>query len=804
MSRRRSSLAVGIVASALLGIGAAAHAQTSSNMTLLGHLDSYPAYSDIWGYTDPLGREYAIMGTRQGTTIVNVTDPATAYETGFIAGAGSAWRDMKTYGHYAYVVTEGGGGMDIVDLSDPENPVELTPYTGFSSAHNIYIEEATARAYPCGTNNAQGFWILDLSDPEHPVPVGSYAASYVHDLYVRDNVGFLAEINAPSFSIFDLTNPTAPLRLAGPVTYPGAFTHNTWLTDDGKYMLTTDERVGGHVRIWDIQNFLSISQVAEYQAPVTGSIVHNVTVRGDRAYVSYYSEGVRVVDIAQPDAPSEVGFYDTWAGSSGGYNGAWGVYPYLPSGHVLVSDIETGLYVFSVDDNLGKVLGTITESSTGLPLANVDVELVEPQVATTSSSSGSYALSAPPGTFTLLAHREGFFDSEQSVTLQACCETTVDIELVRMPSADVTGTIRGEDPSKTTSLLAAAEITLVGTGYAATSVADGSFLLPEIPLGTYAMRVVRAGYGASEVPITVIEGGTSEDVLLEASPWYDNADSDLGWSLLDPDDTAITGQWIRAVPVPSGGGDVQPGVDATPDASGGLCFVTGNASGPGAALGEADVDGGKTTLTSPAWDLSGLDDPQVAYSRWYVNQAGANPGTDVFTVQISDDDGGSWVTLETLSADATPWTRRVFRVLDYVTPSAQVRVRFVADDSDPGSLVEAVIDDIEYWGASATAVDPPADAPVTGTIRLEAYPNPFNPTTQLRFELRRAARVRLDIHDLRGRRILQLIDRELEAGVHVERWDGHDAGGHPVASGVYVATLQVGGDSSSQKLVLAK
>jgi choice-of-anchor B domain-containing protein len=337
-------------------IGSPSSAQISDNMTLLGSLQEYGQYSDSWGYTDPTGREYAIVGTVAGTTIVNVTNPATSYETGFIPGPASTWRDMKTYDRYAYIVSEGGGGMQIVDLNDPENPQPLTSYLGFTTAHNIYIEEATARAYVCGANNARGFHVIDLTNPTQPQALGSYTTTYVHDLYVRDNIATIAEIYEGTFSILDVTNPANPVLLAGPISYPGSFTHNAWLTGNGDYLLTSDEVVGARVRIWDVRNLAGISQVGSYQAPVADSIVHNVIVRGNLAYISYYSEGVRVIDVSDPTLPEEIGYYDTWTGPSGGYNGAWGVYPFFPSGNIVVSDIESGLFVLSLDSG-GPITG---------------------------------------------------------------------------------------------------------------------------------------------------------------------------------------------------------------------------------------------------------------------------------------------------------------------------------------------------------------------------------------------------------------------------------------------------------------
>ena len=92
-------------------------------VVLLSKVDTGADYNDIWGYTAPDGREYAIIGTTAGTYFYNATDPTAPYEVAYISGPTSMWRDMKTWSHYAYIVTEGGGGMQIVNLANPDNPV---------------------------------------------------------------------------------------------------------------------------------------------------------------------------------------------------------------------------------------------------------------------------------------------------------------------------------------------------------------------------------------------------------------------------------------------------------------------------------------------------------------------------------------------------------------------------------------------------------------------------------------------------------------------------------------------------------
>jgi hypothetical protein len=352
--------------------------------------------------------------------------------------------------------------------------------------------------------------------------------------------------------------------------------------------------------------------------------------------------------------------------------------------------------------------------------------------------------------------------------------------------------------------LADARVELVGTGYAATSDAAGAWSIPLVPIGDYGMRVSRNGYGHNELPLAVVNGGSAQGILLSPSSSYLDGSDAGGWTVGEPGDTAVRGLWVRAAPVPSGGGSVQPGEDHSPDSVDNLCFVTGNAAGPSSSIGTEDVDGGFTTLVSPILDLSGLVDPYVAYSRWYVNEAGGAPGSDLFTVEIKGD-GPNWTLLEQLGNDATPWQHVSFHIADFINPpSATVQLRFIADDANTGSIVEALVDDLELYDLRDPIIAAPR-APRLDASRIRSVaPNPFNPSTRIQFQLAERGRVRLSIVDLRGRRVATLLDEVREPGVYSTKWTGSDARGRQVSSGVYVALLVAPDGRSVQKLVLTK
>ncbi|MBX2930248.1 MAG: choice-of-anchor B family protein [Saprospiraceae bacterium] len=349
-----------------------AAAQTSLNMILRGQwfdptlpISSGLTYNDIWGYSTPDdGREYAIIGSLTKVHFIDITTPAAPVEVAAIAGGGSSlWRDMKTYSKYAYSVADQNPtteGLMVFSLSDLPNSVTKVLQTTafFSRCHNIFIEEATGRLYAAGCNTQSGgLIVLDLvTDPANPTLLASVAlpGGYVHDVFVRNNIAFCSH-GFNGLYAYDLTNPGSPLTLGSLTGYPEAgYNHSSWMTGDGNRLVFCDETHGSSVKIADIQDLSDISVISLFKsallAPLhTNSIAHNPFIKGDSVYVSYYHEGVQVFDISNPADVQRVAYYDTHLNHTnyGGYDGAWGLYPFLPSGNIIASDTKTGLYVLS-------------------------------------------------------------------------------------------------------------------------------------------------------------------------------------------------------------------------------------------------------------------------------------------------------------------------------------------------------------------------------------------------------------------------------------------------------------------------
>lgn len=374
--RPPSPLFVGSALTVLVALAGSAPAQFPSpqgdRVRMIGHVDAHSSYNDVWGYVDTQGREFALLGTEGGLAIYDCSTPSTPVLAGFVAGATSLWRDVKTNGRYAYVVTEGAGGMQIVDLQDPYNPVLIRTWgTGlWRDAHNVFVDEAAATAYVAGTN--RGLVVLDVANPTNPVHVADYTANYVHDLYVANGKAHLAAIYAGRYRILDVSAlPSMPSL--GSVVTPRGFTHNVWVDATGTIAATTDEATAGDVAFYDVSNPASIQLLSTWSSD--GATVHNVLLAGTRAHVSTYTKGYACLDFSDPANPVLVGGYDTSLTKGSGYSGAWGVYPFSPSGLVYVSDIAEGLFVLQVDGDVVDVTHTPladTEDENGPYLVTAD------------------------------------------------------------------------------------------------------------------------------------------------------------------------------------------------------------------------------------------------------------------------------------------------------------------------------------------------------------------------------------------------------------------------------------------------
>ena len=341
-----------IIYSILIFFSIQLFSQQSLNMDLVGNLPYSQGTNDIWGYADG-SSEYALVGTVTGFSVVDVTNPSNPIELFFIEGSSSTWRDIKTWGKYAYVTTEAEDGLLIVDLSDLSGQTYVYTQEFFLTSHNIYIDE-NGYAYIFGADTGNGgAIILDLTiDPMNPTIAGIFDDYYLHDGMVRGDTLWGSAIYAGVFSVIDVSDKSNPSIMS---SYPTScqFTHNAWISDDNNYLFTTDETSGCYIGSYDVSDIYNIEEIDLVQE-WTGDgaygqqeevIPHNTHVFGDYLVTSYYTSGVTIIDASDPFNLIEVAYYDTSPSSGGSFDGCWGAYPYLPSGLILATDQQEGLFV---------------------------------------------------------------------------------------------------------------------------------------------------------------------------------------------------------------------------------------------------------------------------------------------------------------------------------------------------------------------------------------------------------------------------------------------------------------------------
>jgi len=346
--------------------------------------------NDIWGWKDPeTGKEYALVGRVDGTSFVDISDPAHPVFVGDLpkteASPGSTWRDIKVYADHAFIVADGAGphGMQVFDLTRlrdvQDAPVTFSvdaQYDRIQSAHNIVINEDSGFAYTVGNSGGSetcggGLHMIDIHDPLNPTFAGCFSdpttgrqkTGYTHDAQCVTYRGPDEEhqgreicfgANETALSIADVTDKQSPVAISM-AEYPNVgYTHQAWLTEDHRYLYMDDEldELNGlvdHTRtlVWDVSDLDDPVLVKEFLNPNTTSIDHNLYVKGDKIFQSNYVAGLRILDIQDPTEPREVGFFDTVPFGDDGprFDGSWSNYPYFESGVIVVTSGYEGLFL---------------------------------------------------------------------------------------------------------------------------------------------------------------------------------------------------------------------------------------------------------------------------------------------------------------------------------------------------------------------------------------------------------------------------------------------------------------------------
>ncbi len=326
-----------------------------SAIQLLGKLELSGGLTDVWGYVDKnSGKEYALVGfgnfnqdSTSGIYVVDVSKPNSPVTVATVTAVPGF--DVKVWQNYAYTVSGRGNGLGgILDITDPTNPQVVG---SFPSGHNIFIDNSGYMYLETGFLQLR---IFNLNpDPMNPTPVWTGGPHDGHDATVIGNrlYDFAA---SGGTNIYDLTNPASP-RLLGGITAPFiSFHHSGWPTEDGNFLLICNELASKgdpDLTVWDIRELDNPKFVSEINDE--NSNIHNLYIIGNFAFTSYYNAGLRIYDVSDPANLKLAGEFDMSPGidMNTAFQGAFGAYPFTPSGNIYVTDRDTGLHIFSFDPN---------------------------------------------------------------------------------------------------------------------------------------------------------------------------------------------------------------------------------------------------------------------------------------------------------------------------------------------------------------------------------------------------------------------------------------------------------------------
>ncbi len=694
--------------------------------------------ANIYGFAKS-GKEYALVGGSLKTHIVDVTNPTTPTLVASIPFVNSLWKEIRVYKNIAYVTTEGaGGGLQIIDLSPLPASTTLPSYRYFGDGvinnqlqtiHSLQIDTTKGFIYLYGSNIGQGGAIVcSLSDPYNPKYAGRYDMNYIHDGYADNDTLYGSHINDGYFSVIDMTNKTNPVVLATQPT-PTTFTHNTWITKDRKHILTTDETPNSYLTMYDISDLGDIKELDRLQCtPGSGSAVHNTYVKGDYAITAWYRDGVNIVDCTRPENIVQTGWYDTYAESGAGFDGAWGVYPYFPSGNLIVSNINPGkIFVLSPTYVRASYLeGKVKNAITGLPILGAKVELTttNPVDKTLSNNQGLYKSGySGSGQVIVTCSKLGFIAQTITVQLVAGEVLIQDFELQPAPSFTVTGTVKDESGNAIPD--AKVRIQEAEADYKTVSDANGNFTIPGILSSTYSIYAGKWGFKNVELANQAINSNTTVTLVLPKG-YKDDFVVDQGWTV-----SGTSTQGIFELGEPVGleiqGFFLSQEFDVPTDL-GQDCYVTGN---QGIGFVDDDVLSGNAVLTSPVMDLTGYVQPKVRFSDAFISiTSNQTFTTNQYQVFISNGSNEKLIHTRNSSFDAG-WKTITVAVPPNLPLTNNMRLRVVVNEAPTTDFVvtEGAFDAFEIINGTSGTQDVFVEA------SLLAQPNPFSNTFVLNYTM---------------------------------------------------------------------
>jgi choice-of-anchor B domain-containing protein len=809
----------------------------SQELQLLANFNGYSStgYNDCWGYTAPDGREYALLGVLNGTSFLDITDPANIVEIDFFSSATSTWKDMKTYQHYAYAVTDNSGiGLQIFDLSNlPNSVTELPTYTGFLTSHNIYIDEENAMLYAQGGGAVRA---ISLANPVSPVQMSTFGIE-CHDIYARNNIVYVSEGSSGSIGIYDLSNPSSPSLITRINVPNSGYVHNTWLSDDGNYVMSTEETSGKTVKYWDIHNISNAFITDEYLGG--SSLAHNTHVKGNYAYISHYESGLKVVDISEPDNIFEVGYYDTYPQSEvPSFNGAWGAFPFFSSGKVLISDRSTGLYVvyfegaadadkldpdspqnfvaysdYSKPNSMLLTWNDPTSYFGGNPLSSseitIEIERNEINIASVAGATQTY--------------------TDNGLTDGTLYDYRIYAKIIATDSMglDVSASwIAGGSPvsAQPTNL----EIISAGGGMLKARWINPTTNDDGTPLDDFdAINLYENGSLLTTLSRSTSDTGkTDSTVFMPVSPnipYYvtaiDNETPSNESAASNPAYPPVSPPYLEDFENATPGTPGTLSVQWTNETDDDIDWYVNEGGTPSSNTGAlVDHTIGTATgnymyieatspnfpnivahLTTPLIDLSTLTNPVLIF--WY-HMYGAAMGelhVDVFANGVWNMDVMLPLVGQQQLNQTDPWEQAVVDLSSYTSEPVQIRFRGITGTNYTSDMA---IDDVSFEG-NPSDIKSPKEL-VTVFALKPNYPNPFNPTTTIAYQVPHKSDVRIEIYNTLGQKVRTLLNDHKEPGEYQAIWDGRNDSGAQVGSGVYLYRLVARDFVQVRKMILMK
>jgi choice-of-anchor B domain-containing protein len=774
--------------------------------------------NDIWGWTDPqTNKEYALVGMSNGTSFVDISDAENPVFVGRLATQtnNSTWRDIKVYQNHAFIVSEAGGhGMQVFDLKELRNysgsPITFSNtafYSEFGNAHNIFINEDTGYAYAVGTSTCGpgGLHIVDISTPSIPSKAACVSdpnvgnerggVGYNHDVqcviyngpdsaYVGKEICFGSTEN--SVWIADLStksDDSTGQKTIGIGTYDDYYTHQGWLTEDHKYFIANDEldennNAYSNTRtlIWNVEDLSNPTLENTYLGP-TPAIDHNNYIIGDKVYMSHYTSGLRVLDISDISSPTEDSFFDVYPSNNNtSFDGTWSNYPYYPSGVIVVSGIDEGLFVLNPSGNEQGQAPTVTYA---VP-SDGSVTLTWDLIGNSSTKMNIYR-----------AEEEGFTPSSSNLLVSVnypgveYTDSSLDSNTFYyyQLSLETNGTVGPfSDEIKVKPIVAPNQPPTI----------DQPANIEFFEDNQYSLTLTGVGYGSDVNPQNVTISAISDNTdLFSAIEVVESLPQQLALNPLENQYGSAT----ITVTVKDDGGVEGGGVDTT-------------------------------TVTFTA-TVNPVNDPPSSFNsigEYLLGSGQYIPGTDFRTLYITPENVNDsirfvWDPASDVDGDNVQYRMIGYQGLEFLSMTAYTSDSFktwalkdLVAETDTISVTEGSWNVIATDGQSFnTAIAIGGQLRVDGRQLIpdvleikQSYPNPFTTFTTIEYDVPSTQNVVLKIFNIRGQIVKTLVNEDKSPGYYSVVWDGTNDSGDAVSSGVYFCQMHTPKNPNGGQFIKAK